>query len=116
VICHLVLFNLKDGLETADIGRFANLMRDTCVSAQSVARVRVGRRVSVDAGYERFMGLKTYDFVAVVEFDDVEGLVAYLRHPKHDELGRMFWEYCSDALVIESQMHDPIAVDETSGF
>jgi hypothetical protein len=111
-----VLFNLKEGLDKLDIGRFAHLMRETCVAAQSVVRVRVGRRVSVDAGYERFMGLKTYDYVALIEFDDVDGLIAYLRHPKHDDLGRMFWEYCSDALVMESETHDPIAVDENSGF
>jgi hypothetical protein len=116
VICHLVLFNLKEAVDTRDIGRFANVMRDTCMSAQSVLRVRVGRRISIDAGYQRFMGHTTYDYVAVIEFEDAAGLVRYLRHPKHDELGRLFWEYCSEALVVEAEMHNPLEIEDISGF
>jgi hypothetical protein len=47
------------------------------------------------------MGDTTYLFAAVLEFTDQAGLIAYLQHPSHDELGRQFWEVCQSTTVIE---------------
>ena len=40
------------------------------------------------AGYEA--GTPGVDILALLEFDDVAGLQAYLRHPAHEELGERF--------------------------
>jgi hypothetical protein len=75
-------------------------------SIASIARVVVGRRAHVDAGYTREFGEQTYEFAAVLEFKNRAGLIDYLRHPLHHELGRMFWESCERTVISEVEMHD----------
>lgn len=76
-------------------------MLDSAMSIATVKGAKVGRSVEVDPGYTRSMGRLTYQYVAVLEFEDEAGLVAYLRDPKHASLGRMFWDVCADATVLE---------------
>lgn len=71
------------------------------MAISSVRRAKVGRSVAVDPGYERSMGRVTYEFAAVLEFDDTAALLEYLRDPGHARLGRLFWEICADATVLE---------------
>jgi len=52
------------------------------------------------------MGDKTYDFAAVLEFKDRKALLAYLRDPIHQELGRLFWESCERTVVSEVEFRD----------
>jgi hypothetical protein len=66
----------------------------------------IGRRTNVDAGYQREFGDQTYEFAAVLEFKDRAGLIDYLRHPLHHELGRMFWETCQRTVISEVELHD----------
>ena len=41
------------------------------------------------------------DFFAILEFDDLDGLQQYLRHPAHSELGALFGRVHSSALVYD---------------
>jgi hypothetical protein len=43
----------------------------------------------------------TADYLVSIEFEDVEGLAAYLRHPAHDELGVRFTASLAAALVYD---------------
>ena len=45
----------------------------------------------------------TADYFVSIEFDDVEGLAEYLRHPAHEELGVRFTESLAGALVYDSR-------------
>lgn len=69
-------------------------------------RGQIGRRVAIDSGGARNFGDNTYQFAAVLEFADADGLIAYLRHPLHRELGRLFWEFCGAAVVMEVESVD----------
>ena len=69
----------------------------------------VGRRADISSGGDRNFGDATYSFSAVVEFDDSKGLIEYLTHPHHAELGRLFWKYCERTVVLEVE-----AVDATT--
>jgi hypothetical protein len=51
------------------------------------------------AGYEA--SAPDADHAAIIEFDDVDGLQAYLRHPAHEELGARFGQSLSSALVFD---------------
>ena len=62
--------------------------------------VRVGRRITIGAEYEHLM--KTdYEYGAVLDFDDLEALKAYLAHPAHEEIGRRFWDAVEESLVYD---------------
>jgi hypothetical protein len=101
VISHIVLFTPKDGLTADQYLLFAQQLKLTMCSVPSVRRATVGRRVQVDSGSSRSFGDTAYQFSAVVEFDGIPGLVEYLSHPLHQELGRLFWEYCSSTAILE---------------
>ena len=64
------------------------------------------------------MGDKTYEFAAVLEFQDEAALTGYLQHPMHHELGRLFWENCERTVVSEVEYldgHDPGLVSFLDG-
>jgi len=101
VISHIVLFRPKDGLAADQYLLFAQQLRLTMAAVPSVRRASVGRRIAVDAGQARSFGDTAYQFSAVVEFDGIPELIDYLKHPLHQELGRLFWEYCAATVVLE---------------
>jgi hypothetical protein len=68
-----------------------------------VRGIRLGRRVCHGAGYEAGAP-DTADFLAVIDFDDLEGLETYLRHPAHQQLGARFGESVSGALVYDFEV------------
>ncbi len=106
MIAHLVLFNPRLTLGREQLRSFAKSVQDVCRSIEVIKRSRVGRRVTIDAGYSRVFGDKTYQFAAVFEFDDAAGLGAYLNHPLHHHLGRLFWETCESSVVFEMEARD----------
>jgi len=109
VIAHIVLFTPKAGLEPEDVRSFARLISDACRNIPTLVRSMVGRSVDVDAGYQRNFGDTTYKFAAILEFADQAGLVAYLNHPIHEELGRAFWEVCASTAILEVEFVDGMA-------
>jgi hypothetical protein len=71
-----------------------------------VKRISIGKRVDVDPGYARSMGDTTYKYAAILEFEHIDDLVSYLRDPKHEAIGRLFWECCERAIVSEVEWVD----------
>ena len=100
MIAHLVLFRPKPELSTEDrralVSAFERAVRDI----PSVRAVRVGRRVTHGAGYEQSMP-DTGEYLIVIDFDDVEGLQTYLRHPVHEELGERFYQSLTSTLIYD---------------
>ena len=106
MIAHIVLFTPKLDLPAESFRAFTIQMGGCFRSIDSISRVTVGRRIAVDAGYPREFGDQTYQFAAVLEFRTRAGLIDYLRHPLHHELGRMFWESCERTVISEVELHD----------
>ena len=74
----------------------------------SVRRARVGSRLLLGRGYESLMRAD-YPYIAILEFDNREGLLAYLDHPVHGGLGTRFFEVFEDALMYDFQLADDVA-------
>ncbi|HKW00410.1 MAG TPA: Dabb family protein [Vicinamibacterales bacterium] len=106
MIGHLVLFNAKPEATDEQLRSFARAISEACRQIPSIQRVQIGRRVTVDAGYPRSFGEKTYNYAAVFEFRDTAALKQYLNHPLHHQLGRMFWEMCEATTVVEVELAD----------
>ena len=105
MISHIVLFEPKPGLSESDVRDFAQHLKDAMAAVPTVRRAMVGRRVEIHIGNRNF-GDATYSFSAVVEFDDSKGLIEYLQHPKHAELGQLFWLHCARTVVLEVESVD----------
>jgi hypothetical protein len=56
-------------------------------------------------GYEQTMR-DDYQFALLLEFDDVEGLRAYLRHPAHEKLGGFFTSGADASLAYDYEVMD----------
>ena len=47
-----------------------------------------------------------YSHAAILEFDDIAGLKAYLEHPVHNELGSRLFECFEQALMYDFDVRD----------
>ena len=90
-------------LSADDRRRFVIAFERAVQEISTVRSVRIGRRVTHGAGYEQDMP-GTGAYIAIIDFDDVAGLQTYLRHPAHEELGRLFSESLSSALVYDFEV------------
>ena len=106
MIAHVVLFRPKPDVDEARLRRFIAMMASASEQIPGIERARVGRSINIDPGYSRSMGESTYPYMAILEFTSREALVAYLRHPRHGELGAMFWELCDSTVVSEVELRD----------
>lgn len=110
MLWHLVLLKPRPDLPAAERRRFADAFRQAVTAIPSVRGVRFGRRTTHGAGYE-IHAPDAASFAAIVEFDDLAGLRAYLTHPAHEELGALFGQSLSAAIVYDFEMLAADAAD-----
>ena len=103
---HIVLFQPKADVPAADRAGFAAMLERACREIPTVRRAVVGKAAAIDAGYPRSFGDHGYEYAAVFEFDDRAGLLQYLQHPMHKELGRLFWLVCERTTIVEVDLVD----------
>ena len=111
MVTHLVLMKPRPDLAEADRAAFVNAFKEAVRAIPDVRSVRIGRRVRHGAGYE-VAAADAADYLAAIDFDDVAGLQAYLRHPTHDEIARRFDTALSAALVYDFEVGGLELLDE----
>ena len=90
----------RPNLSAADREQLIAAFERAVTEIPTVRHVRVGRRITHGAGYEARMP-DTADYLVAIEFEDVEGLAAYLHHPAHEKLSVLFTESLAGALVYD---------------
>lgn len=90
MIAHLVLFRPRADLADGDRQALGDAMTKALAAIPSIRRARVGRRITHGRPYEQLMRVD-YTHAALLEFDDLDALHAYLQHPAHEELARRFF-------------------------
>ena len=100
MILHVVLFRPKADISESDRIAMFSALETAAKEIPSVRRFQVGARVAHGAAYERLMS-EDYPFAAVIEFDDLAGLQAYLEHPQHKRLGTLFYGLQEVALAYD---------------
>ena len=103
MVCHVVLFRPRADLDAAERAGLVEAFEEALRRIPSIRRFHVGRRVTHGAGYESLMPV-SLDYAAVVEFDDLAGLQAYLRHPAHEALGQRFMRSLEASAIFDYQM------------
>jgi hypothetical protein len=56
-----------------------------------------------------------FEFAAIIEFEDVDGLRQYLQHPAHETAGRYFTTAAATALALDYEMMELDNVDGAFG-
>lgn len=100
MIAHLVLFRPRPDLSPEDARTLSDTMARAMRGIPSVRRARVGARVTHGRPYEQLMTVD-YSHAAVLEFDDLDGLRAYLQHPEHQTLASRFFAAVEEALMYD---------------
>lgn len=108
MIAHIVLFrpraDLRSNERQALIDSFGEALREI----PSIRRARVGKRLRTGRSYES-SAREDYPYAAVLEFDDVTGLTAYLDHPSHARLAGRFGAACDAALMYDFDLREDAA-------
>ena len=103
MVSHVVLMKPKPDLPAEARASFEAAFERAVREIPAVRAVRVGRRIVHGAGYEA-AAPDAADYVAILDFDDLTGLKAYLRHPAHGELGVRFGQSLSAAMVYDFEV------------
>ena len=103
MIAHVVLFRPRAGLTPDDRASLVEAFSRALREIPGIRRAAVGRRVTHGRPYEQLM-TESYDFAAVLEFDDLPALTRYLEHPAHDALGERFFSAFEAALIYDYEM------------
>lgn len=106
MIAHVILFSPKADLPE---GARQDLLEGLAAAARSIPtirRFRVGARATHGLpGYEQLMR-EDFKFAAIIEFDDMDGLKAYLAHPSHRAIGDHFTASASRSLAYDYELTD----------
>jgi hypothetical protein len=89
MVLHVLLFQPRPDLADSDRQALAAAFESAARAIPFIRRCHVGRRIRHGAGYEALAG-ESFDYAAVLEFDDLASLRAYLEHPSHADLGQRF--------------------------
>ena len=105
MIAHVVLFRPRAGLPREMRDAFARALEQARREIPSIRRFHVGLRIRHGRPYEQEM-TQDFPYAAVIEFDDLRGLTAYLDHRAHDELARLWATLSEMTLVYDYEMAD----------
>jgi heme-degrading monooxygenase HmoA len=105
MMTHLVLLSPRADLSPAERSALIAAFRRAVAEIPTVRGFHVGARVLHGAGYET-PAQDGAGYLVAIEFDDLAGLQAYLRHPAHEELGRQFARSVTTAAVYDFESSD----------
>ena len=103
MIAHVVLFRPKPGLSDDARQRLVKSFTTATQDIPQIRRARIGRRITHGRPYEQLMRVD-YPYAAILEFDDLDALTAYLAHEAHDALGAAFFECFDEALIYDYEL------------
>ena len=107
MITHVVLLRPRADVTAGERKGLADALRSAIETIPSIRRARVGRRVTFGRGYEQTMHTN-FEFVALLDFDDLDGLKAYLDHPAHEALAARLFEVLDDALMYDYDVEEGV--------
>ena len=105
MIAHVVLFRPRADLTEAERDGVVAAFETAIREIPSVRRARVGRRILHGRPYEGLMK-EDFPYAAILEFDDLAGLAAYLEHPAHEQLANRFFAVLNGALVYDFDLKE----------
>jgi Stress responsive A/B Barrel Domain len=103
LIAHIVLFRLRPEVSLEDRRALIDAWAASLNDIPVIRRARVGRRVRIGRSYESLTRLDL-PYAAVLEFDDLEALRAYLDHPAHEAIATRLFAAIADALIYDFEV------------
>ena len=108
MIVHVVLFRPRPDVSETEREALFDAMRVAAREIPSVRGFRIGEHIANPVPYV-LSGFPAFPWTALVEFDDEDGLRAYLSHPLHVDLGARFNAAAAAALIYDFVITDTLA-------
>lgn len=105
MIVHVVLFRPRPDVTDAQRDALLEAMRAAARGIPTVRGFRIGQQLAQPPQYV-LSGFPSFPWVALLEFDDDDGLRAYLAHALHRALGQQFNAAAEAALIYDYQITD----------
>jgi Stress responsive A/B Barrel Domain len=106
MIAHVILFKPRPELTAGERDGLLKTLEAAATGIPAIRRLRLGARVRHGRpGYEQMMK-EDFEYVVIIEFDDLQALGAYLAHPQHAAIGKHFSESAAAALAYDYEMVD----------
>lgn len=113
MIAHVILWQPRPGLTAEQRNGVLAALTAAVNGAPTVRSCRIGHRVKHGLpGYEQAMR-QDFEFAAIIEFENIDGLRQYLRHPAHESIGEQFTSAATAALAYD---YDIVDLKEASRF
>ncbi len=109
MLLHIVLYEPKPGMDETEVSTFKSVLRQACLDIPSIKQVRTGKTIDLGIGYEDRSSGQSFGYVAIFEFESIEGLKSYMAHPAHVALAEQFWKYCERTMILDVEAEDPLA-------
>ena len=106
MIAHVVLFRPKSTLTDDQRAAFVRALDDALNNIPLIKRASIGRRRVMGRQYDA-MNSVDFPFIAILEFESTEDLLAYLAHPAHEALGMQFYTTSDAALAYDFELLAP---------
>ena len=104
MIAHIVLFRPREDLSQRERQTLVDGLEAALRDIPSIRRAHIGPRVMHGRpGYEQKMRVD-FPYAAVLEFDDVDGLKAFLEHPAHLQLAPRFFGALEEGLMYDYEL------------
>jgi hypothetical protein len=98
-----VLFRLRPDVPLPERRALIDLYAGVLRAIPSIRRARVGRRVRTGGAYEATMHTE-FPYAAILEFDDLAGVRAYLDHAAHEEFATRLLAAMAETLAYDFEM------------
>jgi hypothetical protein len=103
LIVHVVLFRPRSDLSTVDRSALVDAWATAVREIPSISRAHVGPRIRIGRSYEELMRTD-FPYAAILEFDHVDALRAYLDHPAHEAISTRFFGAIAETLIYDFEM------------
>lgn len=107
MIAHVVLFRLRPDVATSDRQALLDALAVALRDIPSIRRARIGSRVLIGRAYEQ-MVRPDLPYAAILEFENLTGVEAYLDHPAHEEISTRFFGAIADSLIYDFEMEGTV--------
>ena len=111
MIAHVVLFRPRHALSETERADFVGALDAALEGIPQIKRATIGRRVVLGRQYD-VMNTVDFSYVAILEFESKDDLVAYLDHAAHERLGRQFYTASEAAVAYDFALLDPSRTSE----
>lgn len=103
MIAHVILFRPKPGLAAAEREALVAAFERALNEIPGIRRATVGERARLGREYD-LRNPQEFPFAAFIEFTTAADLRAYLEHPAHQELGRLFYHTADAAMAFDFEL------------